>query len=184
VRQSHRFFIACLLVFLGCLVGGLSGFRINLTPSMPLGLWKRSGGIVRGNFVAACIPPDSEAMQLALQRGYIPSGRCPGGIAPVLKQIVAAAGDTIILTDQDVAVNGTRLVNSRTLASDSAGRPLSAFRRGAYHVEPGEYWLISTDRAESFDSRYFGPVPESGIVDALVPFATVGGSGPSEALVK
>jgi len=161
-----------LSLFLLALVGGLAGYCINLTASMPLGIWKKSPLVQRGSYVAACIPPDTEAAQIAHKRGYLPSGKCPGGFAPLLKQVEALPGDTVLLTDEAVYINGLALPTSRTQATDSQGRTLPSFPRGSYRVLPGLYWLFATTNPNSFDSRYFGPVPETSIVTSLVPVAT------------
>ena len=65
--------------------------------------------------MAACLPPDSGAAQLAVERGYLPTGQCPGGFAPLLKQIVAIPGDTVTLTDEQVWINEILLRDSRVL---------------------------------------------------------------------
>lgn len=163
-------FPAFLLSF-AALTGGIAGYRINLTPSMPLGIWKKSTIVHRGSYVAACLPPDTGAAQLAVERGYLPAGQCPGGFAPLLKQIVAIPGDTVTLTDEQVWINEILLRDSRVLSEDSAGRPLVPYPRGTYQVPPNEYWLFATNLPQSFDSRYFGPVPESSILNSLVPVA-------------
>lgn len=160
-----------LLLSFAAITGGLSGYRLNLTPSMPLGIWKRSSVVHRGSYVAACIPADGEAAQLAIERGYLPHGQCPGGFAPLLKQIAAIPGDTVTLTDEEVWINGASLLDSQALSNDSTDRPLVPFPRGTYRVLPGEYWLFATNLPQSFDSRYFGPVRESSILTSLVPVA-------------
>ena len=161
-----------LLLSFAALTSGIAGYRINLTPSMPLGIWKKSTIVHRGSYVAACLPPETGAAQLAIERGYLPAGQCPGGFAPLLKQIAAIPGDTVTLTDEEVWINEASLPDSRTLSNDSTVRPLVPFPRGTYRVLPGEYWLIATNLPQSFDSRYFGPVPESSILTSLVPVAT------------
>ena len=87
------------------LLGGLAGYRINLTASMPLGIWRKSTVLQAGSYIAACIPADTPAAQVAIERGYISPGLCPGGFAPLLKQIVAFPGDTVLLTDEEVCIN-------------------------------------------------------------------------------
>ena len=163
--------LVVLLIVLS-LLGGLAGYRINLTASMPLGIWKKSTAIQVGSYVAACMPPDTPAAQVAMQRGYLPQGQCPGGFAPLLKEVAALPGGTVLLTDEAVSSNGIPLSNSRTQRTDSLGRPLPSFPRGSYHVLPGQYWLFATSHPNSFDSRYFGPVEESSIVASLVPVLT------------
>jgi conjugative transfer signal peptidase TraF len=161
-----------LALILLALVGGLAGYRINLTTSMPLGIWKKSPDVQRGSYVAACIPPETEAAQLAHERGYLPSGQCPDGLAPLLKQVEAVPGDMVLLTEEAVFINGVRLPNSRTQATDSQGRSLPSFPPGSYRVLPGQYWIFATTNPNSFDSRYFGPVMEISILASLVPVAT------------
>ena len=95
-----------LVLILLSFIGGLAGYRINLTGSMPLGIWKKSTALQRGSSVAACIPPKSPAAQIAATRGYIPPGQCPGGLAPLLKPIAALPGETVRLNDEAVSING------------------------------------------------------------------------------
>ena len=72
-----------------CVVFAALGFRLNLTPSLPLGLYRLAPGpIERGALVATCLP-----LEMALegrQRGYLSRGGCPGGASPVLKRVGAA----------------------------------------------------------------------------------------------
>ena len=99
MKKPLLFLAPGLVLTLLSLFGGLAGYRINLTPSMPLGIWKVTTAIQRGSYVAACMPQDTEAAKLAMQRNYLPAGRCPGGFAPLLKQIEALPGDTVTLTN-------------------------------------------------------------------------------------
>ena len=62
-----------------------------------------------------------------------------------------------------VTVNGRSVQGTAQLSRDSAGRPLKPVPAGAYPVAPGEVWLLSGHDPRSFDSRYFGPVPESSV---------------------
>jgi conjugative transfer signal peptidase TraF len=161
-----------LVLVLSSLIGGLAGYRINLTASMPLGIWKKSTVIQVGSYIAACIPPDTPAAKAAIERGYIPPGQCPGGLAPLLKRVAALPGDSVYLTDEAVYINGSPLPNSRTQAVDSKKRSIPPFPRGNYRVLPGQCWLFATTHPNSFDSRYFGPVQESSVVNSLLPVAT------------
>jgi conjugative transfer signal peptidase TraF len=172
MKRHWFYFLPGMLLGLCSLCGGLAGYRFNLTSSMPLGIWKKSTASHRGGYAAVCLLPDSAASQMASERGYLPPGLCRGGLAPLLKRITAIPGDTVLLTDERVCVNDACLPNSRTLSNDSAGRPLIHYPHGSYRVSPGEYWLFSTNKERSFDSRYFGPVPESAVVSFLAPVAT------------
>lgn len=144
---------------------GATGLRVNATASMPRGLWRvapAAGPIPRGAIVSLCLP-QGPLLRLALRRGYLGAGPCPGGAEPLLKPVAAIAGDVVRVTAAGIAVNGTLLPNSAALKQDSAGRPLRPVPPGTWRVAPGAVWLVSTYAARSFDSRYFGPVPVSAV---------------------
>ena len=75
----------------------------------------------------------------------------------------------MVLTAQGVSVNGVRLPNSAPRTRDTAGRPLTPWPFGTYRVEPGTIWVVSSYEARSFDSRYFGPIRNSQVLDHLRP---------------
>jgi conjugative transfer signal peptidase TraF len=123
--------------------------------------------MTRGVIVLVCLPASIAGPAHA--RGYLPSGSCPGGAAPIGKPIAAVAGDTIDVDDLGVTVNGRRLLNSRPLARDSRGQQLNTLRVARHLVTSDELWLISSHSARSFDSRYFGPVPRGAVRSRLNP---------------
>jgi type IV secretory pathway protease TraF len=63
--------------------GRLAGLRLNLTESLPVGLYVAVGAApARGALVLLCLPPEVAAF--AKTRGYVPrGGACPGGIVPI-----------------------------------------------------------------------------------------------------
>ncbi|EPE93881.1 conjugative transfer signal peptidase TraF [Rhizobium grahamii] len=138
------------------------GYRINLTPSEPLGLWQivpLDRSPVVGDLVFIC-PPDTAAVQDARARGYLHSGLCPGLLAPLIKSVVAVAGQRVEIA-AEVRVDG-RLVHASAVAEkDGEGRPLTRFSDG---MVPHDEVFLHSSFAGSFDSRYFGPVPASGIL--------------------
>lgn len=138
--------------------GWLAGLRLNLTASLPVGLYLASGAApVRGSIVLACLPP--AVADFARERGYVPRGdACPGGVVPVGKSILAIAGDTVAVTPTGLLVNGAPVPNSQALEADRKGRPLPRVAVGTYVVAPGELWVLSRYSRFSFDSRYFGAV--------------------------
>jgi conjugative transfer signal peptidase TraF len=136
------------------------GLHLNLSRSAPRGVYRAVAGTpTRGVWVAACVSP--EAAALARARGYLGRGPCTGGVQPVLKPVVAVAGDVVELAPEGVAVNGQRLPDSVPADVDTAGRVLPHPARGRYVVGPGELWLMSTRVPNSWDSRYLGPIPTS-----------------------
>lgn len=136
-----------------------AGYRINLTPSMPVGVWHVSGDghFGRGDVVWVC-PPNTSPIREAHRFGFIPSGLCPSGFSPLLKPVVAVEGDAVTLSAEGLIVNGSLVPNSAPARMNARGQFLPRLRLGSYVVRPGEVWLISSYNPASFDSRYFGPV--------------------------
>jgi len=144
--------------------------RINLTGSLPLGFYRIApASIERGTLVSACPDLSNPAIQVARERGYLLSGwfTCKGGVAPLLKYVLALPGDSVEVAQKGILVNGQEIANSARLASDSAGRPLPP-PPASGEVLVGHVWLFSDYTSESFDSRYFGPVMCSDIVSKTV----------------
>lgn len=191
-----------LLLLLGAVLGfvgslGLNaimswcGLYFNTSQSLPYGLYQaqyRSGvsvglfdlefrerelvpmALERGDLVLLCLPPEVAAQALA--RNYINAGKCPGQAAPVGKYVAAVPGDVVEFSLKGVKVNGVTLPQSAALARDGAGSdmPRPALASPAV-VAPGTYWVLNS-LASSFDSRYFGPVPDAAIVAHLQPLLT------------
>lgn len=141
-----------LLAVLGLLLAGYlahaAGLRVNLTPSLPRGIYRLAPGEPQqGDLVSFCLP--GEFADLARERGYLRAGSCENGLRPLLKRLVAAPGDSI--PADSLAVR----------SMDSQGRPItSSLRAGT--VPPGMA-LVLADHEGSFDSRYFGLVPLEGL---------------------
>jgi conjugative transfer signal peptidase TraF len=148
------------------------GLHINLSPSAPRGVYRAVvEAPIRGAWVVACV--SAEAAALARARGYLGPGSCAGGVQPVLKPVVAVAGDVVELGPDGVAVNGSRLPRSKSADVDAAGRALPHPARGRHLVARGEVWLVSTRVPNSWDSRYLGPVPISQVRGVARPIWTV-----------
>jgi conjugative transfer signal peptidase TraF len=150
----------------------LAGLRVNLTGSLPVGLYLAAGRTtVRGALVLVCLPPDIAAFASA--RGYVPHGEaCPGGVVPIGKRVLAVAGDTVTVTPPGLIVNGAAVPNSRALARDRKGRPLPILALGRYPVGHDELWVLSSYSLRSFDSRYFGAVRVTAVRARLLPVWT------------
>src|SRR2546427_11860783 len=86
--------------------GWLAGLRLNLTGSLPVGLYLASRAVpVRGAIVLACLPPALAAF--ARDRGYVPrGGGCPVDILPLGKPVLAVAGGTGTVTSSGVLGSG------------------------------------------------------------------------------
>lgn len=167
VPRQRRFAFVTLSAAAGLLLllfaaGWIGGLRINTTPSEPLGLWRivsLAHPVLPGEMVFVC-PPDNAAMREARQRGYLRPGLCAGGFGPLIKTVVAVAGQRVEVTDH-VTIDGVPIPSSRVIEKDGQGRSLRHDQSGM--VRSGEVYLHS-DFISSWDSRYFGPVPASGVL--------------------
>jgi conjugative transfer signal peptidase TraF len=171
-RLRRAVFWACLLAspfFLGLITGWIFGVRLNLTPSLPYGFYITSHS-PSANLVEFC--PQGAAASISLRRQYRTAGACPDGGAPLLKPAVAFPGDEVQVTADGILVNGQLLPNSAGRFRDHLQRPLDPWPHGAYKVEPGTVWVVSSFNSYSFDSRYYGAIPESTIRHHLRPLWT------------
>jgi len=152
-----------------------AGLRVNLTPSEPLGLWRivsLDRPVAVGDLVFICPPPGSVTV-FGLARGYFRQGTCPDGLAPLIKTVAAIAGASIVI-GAEVAVDGIPLPNSRLSPKDGWNRTLMPWVGGI--VPPSQLYLHSIFRG-SYDSRYFGPVPEAGLLGLARPVLTFSRAG-------
>jgi conjugative transfer signal peptidase TraF len=154
----------CIGVFQIC---GWIGLRINVSPSLPVGLYITTDS---SKLIEFC--PAEPFASVAILRGYRDRGACPDGGAPLLKPIVALAGDELDLSAPGIAVNHRPIPNTLPLAVDTKGRPLKHWPFGHYNVSREVVWVASSYNARSFDSRYFGPVPVASIRSRVRPILT------------
>ena len=162
-RTAFRWIIgsaACAILAIA--LAGLAGLRINLTPSEPLGLWRiapLNRPVAVGDVVFIC-PPLNPVMREAFNRGYFRRGLCDDGIAPLIKTLLALPNQHVEIGDV-ISVDGKVVPHSSLAKTDGKGRRLAPFRGG--EVPEGGVFVFS-DYVGSFDSRYFGPLPASGIL--------------------
>lgn len=165
----HRSFLLNFGIFCAvlCIVGYVCfelGFRINLTPSLPRGIYRIIGEAPqRGDTVAFCLE-STKWNALAKERNYLFSGGCPSGLIPLLKKLVAVEGDVLTILDDEISVDTGRKICTyevgRAWAMDSEGRPMPKGELKDGTVPKGQ-GVVLTKHKGSFDSRYFGYVPVS-----------------------
>ncbi len=173
-RRGGKLVLGCCVAAVAGIAGAwASGVRINLTPSMPLGLWQVSGAAdVRRGAAAVVCTPRGDATRVGRERGYIGPGACPNGTEPLLKVVAAVAGDTVAVTPDGLAVNGEALPGTGRRTHDTAGRELRAWPAGIYTVQPGTAWVV-TPAPDSWDSRYWGPVQAGDVLGTARPMAVL-----------
>jgi conjugative transfer signal peptidase TraF len=174
VSRHGKAFLGAVAVLAGFVgLGALLGLRLNLTESLPRGVYRTVGEAPRrGSIVAVCPPLD--AAEFARERGYLGPGSCPGGVRGLGKIVLAIGGDVVAHREDGIAVNRELIANSGTLARDSRQRLLPHYPWGDHVLKPRELWLFSSYRPNSYDSRYFGPVDASRVMAVLRPVWTWG----------
>jgi conjugative transfer signal peptidase TraF len=142
-----------------------SGLRGIASESMPRGLYTSEAlaeAPARGDTVEVCLP--TEFARIARERRYLSAGIfCPDGVQRIVKGVLAVPGDTVVVTPHGFVVDGVTVPNTRALQEDSRGRPLHPVPPGRYPVSAGTVWLFSTEVPNSYDSRYYGPIPRSAL---------------------
>jgi signal peptidase I len=96
--------------------------------------------------------------------------------ADLVKRVVGLPGETISSKDGAVYIDGKRLVEPWLPAGSQSYT--GALAGGDSHPEfdlpgpvkipPGDYYVMGDNRADSEDSRFFGPIPRSLIVGRAV----------------
>lgn len=160
-RLAWGVWISAALLFITLYGLYQAGYRLNTSTSMPQGIYQmrpKPSVLQRGMVVILC-PPETAVFKQAYERQYFGPGTCASGFQTLLKPVAAIEGDWVQLSPQGIQVNHHWLKNSVPLKTDAQGRPLARLPAGDYRVRPGQIWLISSHHPQSFDSRYFGPVP-------------------------
>lgn len=145
----------------------LAGLRINVTPSIPLGLYIRTGRTPAPGLVAEFCPTGMSASESERYRGF--GLACPDHSIPLLKPVVATTGDHVEFSPAGLAVNGRSLPNTAPRQIDGKGRYIRSWRSGPYKVEPGKIIVASSYHSGSYDSRYLGPISVADVRSTLRP---------------
>jgi conjugative transfer signal peptidase TraF len=127
----------------------------NASASLPIGLYRlRPAEPLRIGETVAVRAPASLARFMAARR-YLPAG------LPLLKHIAALPGQSVCRFGRLVLIDGEP--KAVALERDARGRPLPAWR-GCRRLTPGSLFLLNPAAPASFDSRYFGPVGQGGLL--------------------
>lgn len=144
-----------MLALSAVLVGGWmakeAGWRVNITGSLPGVFYRVSEDPARGDYFQFCPP----VVVAALPDARPGEPTCAGKV-PLIKRVVAVAGDRVVVDGAGVSINGERLPNStpKRFARDGSRLPSAV---GVHVLGPGQAW-VAGEYSDSFDSRYFGPV--------------------------
>jgi signal peptidase I len=95
-----------------------------------------------------------------------PMDQCPGE-GDLVKRVIALPGQTIYSSGNSIYINGHLLAEPYLPAGDPLG-PSIASSRHPYRVPPGYLYVLGDNRADSCDSRYWGPIQGSSIIGKAV----------------
>jgi signal peptidase I len=97
-----------------------------------------------------------------------PLDHCPGSQSgDLVKRVIALPGQAIYSAGSTIYIDGRPLAEPYLPASDPLGPPIAS-RQHPYRVPPGEFYVLGDNRADSCDSRYWGPVQGSTIVGRAI----------------
>lgn len=132
----------------------------NASASVPVGLyWMRPVSSPKVGDLVAVLPPRALAGFLA-ERHYLPRG------VPMLKHVAGVSGQLVCRNAYRITVDGKHLGDARD--RDHLGRELPVWK-GCRALARGDIFLMNPDVPDSFDGRYFGPLPATTITGRLTP---------------
>ena len=140
---------------------------LNLTGSLPRGVYILTPPTTLTPGMLVVFPPPASMAALLVTRGYLAPQ------TPLLKPVAAVAGDTVCVQDEGVFLEDHLVAPVATV--DHLGRPLPRWR-GCVTLADGEVFPLSLWHPQSFDGRYFGPVPVQHLWGEAVPLLTWGGA--------
>lgn len=159
-----------LMSFIGVVSFCHSGFVINDSRSIAVGIYKSSDEpIETGRYVSFC-PPINQVVINAFHWHFFNAGACPGGFAHLLKKIVASAGDLVEINQSGMFINGRKLRHSTPIVKDSNGHLIETHFLHGYVMKEGEFLMYGDGVSNSFDSRYFGVVKREQITSVINQF--------------
>ena len=160
-------FGAVMTTYFAVLATGLSAFFHpapkliwNASASIPIGLYRiRPTGTLHVGELVVAKPPGPLANYLA-DRGYLPEG------VPLLKRVLALAGQTVCRTGQTITVD--KVIVGQALARDWRGRSLLVWQ-GCQVLPNGTVFLMNPGSEHSLDGRYFGSIATTAIAGRVDP---------------
>ena len=135
----------------------------NASASTPIGLYSLHSprALHVGDLVSVMAP--ASLARFMVGRGYIGEG------VPLLKHVAALPGQTVCRQGVVVFVDGTALGD--TLTHDRRGRPLPGWQ-GCRRIALDQIFLMNPSVRDSFDGRYFGPLPVRSVIGQSTPIYT------------
>lgn len=150
-------------------------FIWNASASVPIGLYRIVPGHDVGVTDLAVVMPPAELAAFLDERRYLPRG------LPLIKRVLALSGTAVCRRGNLIIAYGG--VYGQALARDRRGRPLPDWQ-GCRTLHDGEAFFMNWNNPDSFDSRYFGPLPVNAIVGRAIPVWTTDTTNPAAESVR
>jgi len=135
----------------------------NASASVPIGLYALRPVHVLALTDLLVIAPSRPLAAYLAERRYLARG------VPLLKRVAGLPGQRVCRNGATVSVDGIDLGLARD--RDGAGRPLPVWQ-GCRVVSANQIFVMNWQAADSFDSRYFGPLPRSSVIARAIPLWT------------
>ena len=98
-----------------------------------------------------------------------PLDHCPGPPGDLVKRVIALPGQTIYSSGNTIYIDGRPLAEPYLPSYDPLGLQIpDASRQRPYRVPADEFYVMGDNRADSCDSRFWGPITGSSIVGKVV----------------
>ena len=135
----------------------------NVSASVPVGLYLTQpvGRLEVGDLVA--VTPPNELADILAKREYLPRG------VPLIKHVLALPGTGVCRKGATIFVGDRPIAQARE--RDLLGRTLPHWK-GCKTLGDSEIFLMNSDAPDSFDGRYFGPLPVTAVTARLTPLWT------------
>lgn len=135
----------------------------NASASVPVGLYfvQPNAALHVGDLAVSKLPPD--IVRLAAERQYLPRD------VLLIKPVAAIGRTAICRQDNEIYVDGVHTGNAQ--ATDRHHRPMPNWQ-GCHELASAEIFLMNPAVGDSFDGRYFGPIPRRLVQGRAFPLLT------------
>ena len=135
----------------------------NASASAPVGFYTTAPADELEMHELVAVMPPAPLAQFMVARSYLGAG------VPLLKRVLGLPGQRVCRTGLTVAVDGVEM--GEALERDRMGRELLVWR-GCRTIAQGELFLMNRGVSDSFDGRYFGPLPAATVIGRALPLFT------------
>lgn len=151
-------------IILLLLLSGLSWIQkekrliYNYTDSLPHGFYFLEKSTITKGALIAFIPPEN-IRKIMTERGYLKDD------GYLMKYVAAEPGDSVSTTGHRLVINGDDF--GQILPYDQQGRVLPKFHFNGRLKQ--DYLVAVKGKANSFDSRYYGPIRKENVIGIAQP---------------